>query len=314
MKKIPSIILWLIILFLVVTISLYWYLGSLMDSFNQTKLLNVRFPRVLEALITGGVLTLAGQMYQTILNNPLADSFTLGLASGASLGSGLALFFGLSFLWLPLFSIVFSLVTLMLVLSLSAILTRGYPIRMLILLGLMIGALLNSILYLLVLINPRKMNSIANYLFGGFASAEYHDVMIIAVISCVGVMILFSMQKGIKLLQVGELKSQSLGLNMQSVTYIVLIIASIMTIVVVAYVGIIGFIGMIIPQLIRRFYCHYHLGILMLLNILIGGVIMLMADFIGGTILQPIQIPASIIIALLGVPVLFYILITQSKV
>lgn len=71
----------------------------------------------------------------------------------------------------------------------------------------MIGALLNSILYLLVLINPRKMNSIANYLFGGFASAEYHDVMIIAVISCVGVMILFSMQKGIKLLQVGELKS-----------------------------------------------------------------------------------------------------------
>ena len=178
----------------------------------------------------------------------------------------------------------------------------------------MIGALLNSILYLLVLINPRKMNSIANYLFGGFASAEYHDVMIIAVISCVGVMILFSMQKGIKLLQVGELKSQSLGLNMQSVTYIVLIIASIMTTVVVAYVGIIGFIGMIIPQLIRRFYCHYHLGILMLLNILIGGVIMLMADFIGGTILQPIQIPASIIIALLGVPVLFYILITQSKV
>lgn len=59
-------------------------------------------------------------MYQTILNNPLADSFTLGLASGASLGSGLALFFGLSFLWLPLFSIVFSLVTLMLVLSLLA--------------------------------------------------------------------------------------------------------------------------------------------------------------------------------------------------
>lgn len=92
------------------------------------------------------------------------------------------------------------------------------------------------------------------------------------------------------------------------------VIEILLSAVVVAYVGIIGFIGMIIPQLIRRFYCHYHLGILMLLNILIGGVIMLMADFIGGTILQPIQIPASIIIALLGVPVLFYILITQSKV
>ncbi|MEJ7245396.1 iron chelate uptake ABC transporter family permease subunit, partial [Staphylococcus epidermidis] len=99
---------------------------------------------------------------------------TLGLASGASLGSGLALFLGLSFLWVPFFSIAFSLITLVLVLGLTVILSRGYPIRVLIILGLMIGALFNALLYMLVLINPRKMNSIANYLFGGFASAEYH--------------------------------------------------------------------------------------------------------------------------------------------
>ena len=52
-------------------------------------------------MLTGATLTIAGHMFQTILNNPLADSFTLGLASGASLGSGLALFLGLSFLWVP---------------------------------------------------------------------------------------------------------------------------------------------------------------------------------------------------------------------
>ena len=131
-------------------------------------------------MLTGATLTIAGHMFQTILNNPLADSFTLGLASGASLGSGLALFLGLSFLWVPFFSIAFSLITLVLVLGLTVILSRGYPIRVLIILGLMIGALFNALLYMLVLINPRKMNSIANYLFGGFASAEYHDVIIIA--------------------------------------------------------------------------------------------------------------------------------------
>ncbi len=313
MKRIRSIVIWLIILLISVLVSLWWDLGSLNDAFNQTILLKVRLPRVLEAMLTGATLTIAGHMFQTILNNPLADSFTLGLASGASLGSGLALFLGLSFLWVPFFSIAFSLITLVLVLGLTVILSRGYPIRVLIILGLMIGALFNALLYMLVLINPRKMNSIANYLFGGFASAEYHDFIIIALTMIVAMVILFSMKNGIKLLQVGELKSQSLGLNVQNVMFIVLAVSSMITAVVVAYVGIIGFIGMIVPQLLRRFYWQYELGTQMVLNLIVGSTVMVVADFIGGTMIQPVQIPASIIMALLGVPVLFYILFTQSK-
>lgn len=314
MKRIRSIVIWLIILLISVLVSIWWDLGSLNDAFNQTILLKVRLPRVLEAMLTGATLTIAGHMFQTILNNPLADSFTLGLASGASLGSGLALFLGLSFLWVPFFSIAFSLITLVLVLGLTVILSRGYPIRVLIILGLMIGALFNALLYMLVLINPRKMNSIANYLFGGFASAEYHDVIIIALTMIVAMVILFSMKNGIKLLQVGELKSQSLGLNVQNVMFIVLAVSSMITAVVVAYVGIIGFIGMIVPQLLRRFYWQYELGTQMVLNLIVGSTVMVVADFIGGTMIQPVQIPASIIMALLGVPVLFYILFTQTKV
>lgn len=314
MKRIRSIVIWLIILLISVLISLWWDLGSLNDAFNQIILLKVRLPRVLEAMLTGATLTIAGHMFQTILNNPLADSFTLGLASGASLGSGLALFLGLSFLWVPFFSIAFSLITLVLVLGLTVILSRGYPVRVLIILGLMIGALFNALLYMLVLINPRKMNSIANYLFGGFASAEYHDVIIIALTMIVAMVILFSMKNGIKLLQVGELKSQSLGLNVQNVMFIVLAVSSMITAVVVAYVGIIGFIGMIVPQLLRRFYWQYELGTQMVLNLIVGSTVMVVADFIGGTMIQPVQIPASIIMALLGVPVLFYILFTQTKV
>ena len=288
MNKYRSVIIWLFILILSMSLSLSWDVGKLDDVFNQTILFQVRLPRLLEAMLTGAVLTLAGQVYQIVLNNPLADSFTLGLASGASLGSGIALFLGLSFLWFPIFSIIFSLITLLLVLS--------------------------ALLYLLVLINPKKMNPIASYLFGGFASAEYQDVMIISLIASVAIIVLFLMQKGIKLLQVGELKSQSLGLNVQQVTYIVLIVASIMTAVVVAYVGVIGFIGMIIPQLIRKFYWRYQIGLQMLLNIIIGAVVMIIADFIGSTMIQPIQIPVGIVMALLGVPVLFYILIKQTNI
>ena len=314
MKKIKVILIWTLILTVTILMSLMWQIGDLSDPFNQTILLKVRLPRVLEALLTGATLTLAGQMFQTVLNNPLADSFTLGLASGATFGSGLALFLGLSFLWIPFFSIGFSLITLIIVLSLTMALSTGYPVRVLILLGLMIGALFNALLYILILIKPQKLNTVANYLFGGFASAEIENDIMIAIVLALSVIGLGLLLRPIKLLQLGELKGQSLGLNVQRMTFMVLTIASIITAIVVAYVGIIGFIGMIVPQLIRRYYWRFELGMQMVLNIIIGAIVMALADFIGSIVIHPIQIPASIIMALLGIPVLCYILLSQSKV
>ena len=314
MKKIKVIFIWTLILTVTILMSLMWQIGDLSDPFNQTILLKVRLPRVLEALLTGATLTLAGQMFQTVLNNPLADSFTLGLASGATFGSGLALFLGLSFLWIPFFSIGFSLITLIIVLSLTMALSTGYPVRVLILLGLMIGALFNALLYILILIKPQQLNTVANYLFGGFASAEIENDIMIAIVLALSVMGLGLLLRPIKLLQLGELKGQSLGLNVQRMTFMVLTIASVVTAVVVAYVGIIGFIGMIVPQLIRRYYWRFELGMQMVLNIIIGAIVMALADFIGSIVIHPIQIPASIIMALLGIPVLCYILLSQSKV
>ena len=314
MKKIKVILIWTLILIGTILMSLMWQIGDLSDPFNQTILLKVRLSRVLEALLTGATLTLAGQMFQTVLNNPLADSFTLGLASGATFGSGLALFLGLSFLWIPFFSIGFSLITLIIVLSLTMTLSTGYPVRVLILLGLMIGALFNALLYILILIKPQKLNTVANYLFGGFASAEIENDIIIAIVLALSVMGLGLLLRPIKLLQLGELKGQSLGLNVQRMTFMVLTIASVGTAVGVAYVGIIGFIGMIVPQLIRRYYWRFELGMQMVLNIIIGAIVMALADFIGSILIHPIQVPASIIMALLGIPVLCYILLSQSKV
>ncbi|MBM6506497.1 MULTISPECIES: FecCD family ABC transporter permease [Staphylococcus] len=314
MKKLKTILIWTLLLIVITLISLVWQIGDLSDPFNQTILLKVRLPRVMEAVLTGATLTLAGQMFQTVLNNPLADSFTLGLASGATFGSGLALFLGLSFLWIPFFSIGFSLITLVIVLGLTMALSHGYPVRVLVLIGLMIGALFNALLYILVLIKPQKLNSVANYLFGGFASAEIENNIVIAIVLIVAIVCLSLLIRSIKLLQLGELKGQSLGLNVQRITFIVLTIASIITAVVVAYVGIIGFIGMIVPQLVRRYYWRFELGIQMILNTIIGATVMIMADFIGSTVIHPIQIPASIVMALLGIPVLCYILLSQYKV
>ncbi|WP_436854960.1 FecCD family ABC transporter permease [Staphylococcus caeli] len=313
MRYSRAIILWMLLLIVSVLLSLLWGIGAMNDTLSQTILLQVRMPRLLQALLAGIGLTIAGHMFQTLLNNPLADSFTLGLASGATFGSGLAVVIGVSFIWLPVFSMVFSITTLILVISLTSVTSKGYPVKTLILAGIMIGALFNAFLYVLIIFNQHKMNNIVNYMFGGFSTAEYNEVIYMGIVLLLCILILFGMISKIKLLQLGDLRAQSLGLNVRTVTYSVLLIASILTAVIVAYVGVIGFIGMVIPQLIRRSRMGYRLEQQMVLNIIIGGTIMVLSDWLGSIVLDPFQIPASIILALLGIPVLFYLMATQQR-
>lgn len=313
MKYTKTMCLWIVFIIISLLLSLFWGLGDISDTLSQTILYQVRIPRTLQALLAGVGLTLAGHMFQTLLNNPLADSFTLGLASGATFGSGLAVVIGVSFIWLPIFSVLFSIMTLILVIVLTSVMSRGYPVRTLILAGIMIGALFNAFLYVLIIFNQEKMNNIVNYMFGGFSSAEYNEVIYIGIVLSIGMIILLSLVSKIKILQLGDLRAQSLGLNVRSVTYSVLSIASIITAVIVANVGVIGFIGMVIPQLVRRSRAHYNLRQQMLLNIVIGGTIMVLSDWLGSVVLDPFQVPASIILALLGIPVLFYIMATQPR-
>lgn len=313
MKYTKTMCLWIVFIIISLLLSLFWGLGDISDTLSQTILYQVRIPRTLQALLAGVGLTLAGHMFQTLLNTPLADSFTLGLASGATFGSGLAVVIGFSFIWLPIFSVLFSIMTLILVIALTSVMSRGYPVRTLILAGIMIGALFNAFLYVLIIFNQEKMNNIVNYMFGGFSSAEYNEVIYIGIVLSIGMIILLSLVSKIKILQLGDLRAQSLGLNVRSVTYSVLLIASIITAVIVAYVGVIGFIGMVIPQLVRRSRAHYNLRQQMLLNIVIGGTIMVLSDWLGSVVLDPFQVPASIILALLGIPVLFYIIATQPR-
>lgn len=313
MKYTKTMCLWIVFIIISLLLSLFWGLGDISDTLSQTILYQVRIPRTLQALLAGVGLTLAGHMFQTLLNNPLADSFTLGLASGATFGSGLAVVIGVSLIWLPIFSVLFSIMTLILVIALTSVMSRGYPVRTLILAGIMIGALFNAFLYVLIIFNQEKMNNIVNYMFGGFSSAEYNEVIYIGIVLSIGMIILLSLVSKIKILQLGDLRAQSLGLNVRSVTYSVLLIASIITAVIVAYVGVIGFIGMVIPQLVRRSRAHYNLRQQMLLNIVIGGTIMVLSDWLGSVVLDPFQVPASIILALLGIPVLFYIIATQPR-
>ena len=143
------------------------------------------------------------------------------------------------------------------------------------------------------------------YYFGGFANAEMNELVYITMVSLPIIIMIYSLVTPIKLLQLGEAKSKSLGLNVQWITFIVLLLTSIMTAIAVAFIGVIGFIGIIVPQLIRRYYFQYSLAIQMTLNILIGALTMLFADVIGRWLSIQCKFQQVLFYHLLGYPYYF---------
>ena len=303
--------LWGFLLILVVLYSLFGFMDWTFP-YAQTLVLEVRLPRVLLALFSGMGLTLAGCLFQLILNNPLADSFTLGLANGTTLGAAVTVFLGLSFIWIAPIAILFGLVSLMIVIFVAQIISKGYPTRMLILSGIMIGAMMNACLYLLVQMNPRKLQNILNYMFGGFAAAEMREVTFIAIILTIVVVLIVLLLPQLKLLQLNTLSSQSLGVKTERLSITTLVIATALSATIIGYVGVIGFIGIVIPQLVHRITVG-GLEMKLVFNLLMGGTVMVFADTLGSQLFAPIQLPASIVLAIVGIPLMFYMMWIEEQ-
>ncbi|MFU1789723.1 FecCD family ABC transporter permease [Mammaliicoccus sciuri] len=282
------------------------------NQLEWTIFYKLRVPRTLLALIAGMGLVMSGQIYQTILNNPLADSFTLGLASGATFGSALAVFIGVSIWFVPLFSIFFSLLTLIVVVLITETMVKTFHVATMILSGIFIGAFFNSALYILLLLKPDKVNSMVSYMFGSVSSAEKITVEITGIVSLICILILFMMSHFIKMIQLGEDKATTLGVNVRLISWTCLLLAAIMTAVIISFTGIIGFIGMIVPQVVRRVY-KVPINVQMILNLLIGGALLLIADTVGRIIISPIQIPVGIILSIIAIPIMMYLMITEQR-
>lgn len=315
-KVYRHVVIWFLVLLFAIGISLFVGSTGITWKFDNqlewTIFYKLRVPRTLLALIAGMGLVMSGQIYQTILNNPLADSFTLGLASGATFGSALAVFIGVSIWFVPLFSIFFSLLTLIVVVLITETMVKTFHVATMILSGIFIGAFFSSALYILLLLKPDKVNSMVSYMFGSVSSAEKITVEITGIVSLICILILFMMSHYIKMIQLGEDKATTLGVNVRLISWTCLLLAAIMTAVIISFTGIIGFIGMIVPQVVGRVY-KVPINVQMFLNLLIGGALLLIADTVGRIIISPIQIPVGIILSIIAIPIMMYLMITEQR-
>jgi len=287
-------------------------LMALEPEIAETIFYKIRLPRVLAAIFVGSALATSGVILQGLLQNPLADSYTLGIASGGAFGACLAIFLNIKFaLSLPTqpFAIVFSYLVILIVLGLSK--AKGdLSSTNVIIAGIITGSFFSAGLSLLKSLADEDVASMVFWLMGNLSSKPMDKVIILGVIVLLGFIVAMRYTKELNIITLGRLEAQSVGINYEVVYRVMMITAVTLTGIAVSLCGIIGFVGLVVPHLCRIFIGADNRKV-MPMSALLGAVFLLTADTLTRTILQH-EIPVGVLTTMVGGP--FFIFIFLRKV
>ncbi len=277
-----------------------------LDPVTVAVVADVRLPRILAAVLVGGVLAICGTVFQAILLNPLADPYTLGISSGAAFGASLVIVlqvFGLalpSALSVPIFSFAGSVATLLVVLALAAG-DRRLSSTSLILSGVIVAAILSAAIGFLKFLADEQVGIIIFWLMGSLSGVSWQNVLLLMPVALAGIVVCLFHGRELNIMATGERTASTLGVNTVRLRWTLLVVCSLMTAVCVSVSGIIGFVGLIVPHLLRHLIGPDNRWLIGL-SFLGGGLLLLCADTLTRAIL-PSEVPIGVLTALIGGPV-----------
>jgi len=286
-----------------------------MSPAEREILVDLRLPRVLSAFLVGGGLALAGAIFQGLFRNPLADSYLLGVSSGASLGAAAALVLNLasplaSFAAVSVFAWVGSLGALALVFYFGHR-AGSFSILRLLLSGLGVGLFLSSLVAVFMLLAGDELKALIFFFLGGFATSSWDTAWV--ALACIPAAVCFACfyAADLNVLLLGEETAQTSGVRSGQVQLLYAIVAALLTSISVSVAGLIGFVGLIVPHMIRLISGADH-RTLFPLTFLTGGIFLVLSDAVARTVLAPAELPVGIVTSLIGVPIFLYLIRNET--
>jgi iron complex transport system permease protein len=278
---------------------------------QQIIIAEIRLPRVIMAVIVGAALSVAGTAYQALLRNPLADSYILGVSTGAALGAIAATVFAEQLpIGRPIAAFTGATLTMTFVYFLGQT-QRGASNERLILAGVITNSFLSStVIFLMTVASGSRLQSVFSWLIGDL-SGDLRLLPIVATFIFVGIIIIFLNARSLNLLMAGEENAHALGVEVRRVQIMVYLAASLITGASVAMSGVIGFIGLIIPHAVRLVGGSDN-RLVIPASALAGAVFLLLADTIARTVIAPRELHIGVITALVGAPAFVYLLRRSS--
>jgi len=278
---------------------------------------NQRLPRTLLAFIAGATLSVSGAVMQSVLRNPLASSYTLGVSSGASLGASFVILLGITFpflpmLTLPILGFTFGLGTILIVISIARQMDTRMDNLTIILAGMVIALFVNAITTLMFSLFREGVQQMIFWQMGSFRLQGWRTIYILAPAALIGIFLISRFKWELDVMTFGEEQAQTVGVNVRTVKLILLIMAAALTGSTIAFVGVIGFVDLVAPHIVRKIFGAAH-RLVIPMSAAVGGTFMVFADIVARTITAPAELPVGAVTAIIGAPFFAYIYFRRKK-
>lgn len=275
---------------------------------------DLRLPMALMALVVGAALGVGGAEIQTLLNNPMASPFTLGLAAAAGLGASLVIAFGTFGLPLaiavPIGAFVVTMIAASILFGLASM--RRISSSMLVLAGISLLFLFQSLLSLVQYLSaPEVSQQILFWLFGSLTKATWSNLTVTTVVTFACVILLFRDAWKLTALKLGEARASSLGVNVTRLRFTTLVLVAVMTATAISFVGVIGFVGLVAPH-VARMLVGEDQRFFLPASMIAGAAFLSVASVLSKVIVPGALFPVGIVTSFVGVPFFFWIML-RSK-
>ena len=277
---------------------------------------DLRFPRVVLALLVGGMLALCGGSYQGVFRNPLADPYLLGVAAGAGFGATFAIVAGLhtgaggASDLIPLAAFAGALAAVAVTYTVGSTGDRHRSSVSLLLAGVAITSLLTAMQTFVQQRETDTIREVYSWILGRLTTAGWHDVVLVLPYAVGSAAVLLAHRRTLDVLSVGDDEAATLGLNITRVRLTVVVAASLGTAAAVSVSGLIGFVGIIVPHTIRLLGGASY-RVILPLSLLLGGAFLVATDIVARTALAPAEVPIGVITAFFGAP--FFVLVLRTR-
>lgn len=276
---------------------------------NVATIYDLRFPRILIAMLGGAAMAVSGVLLQAVMKNPLADPGIIGISSGASLVAVLVTaFFPKLYFFTPLFSFLGGMLAFLLVYSLSY---KGglSPLRI-ILVGVAVNAMFTGIMSAFNSGTGSGYSGVASIVNSNITMKTWSDFETLFIYTVIGLILSLFVTGQCNLLQLEDKTARSLGVNVTKSRMLISVIAVLLAAISTAVIGPISFLGLIVPHIARLLVGSNH-RLLIPYSAVLGAFTFLLADTIGRTIAYPYEISAAVIMSVIGGP-FFIILLRRS--
>ena len=278
---------------------------------------SLRFPRALLAFIAGSALSVSGAVMQSVLRNPLASSYTLGVSSGASLGACIVILYGVTIPFaavftLPLVGFVFGLGTILLAIAFASRLDGRMENNTIILVGMVFSLFVNAITTLMSALSREHVQQLLFWQMGSFAAKGWQPVYILAPIVLAGTLFIIHFNRELDMMTFGEEQAKTMGVNLKRVKWILLVSSAALTGSAIAFVGVIGFVDLVAPHIVRRLFGSSHKYV-MPMSAVFGGAFMVICDLAARTVVSPSELPVGAVTAIIGAPFFAYMYFRKER-